>query len=68
MAGSIQQVRAVYPDAYLHQSDDAWWVVQKWRGGPAVGCWCKMPDRAWRSALDRLKEKRPGPGRRKKPA
>jgi hypothetical protein len=67
MAGLIQLVRAVYPAAYL--AFDGKWQVLRERGGRPVGCKCKDPAAAWKSAADRLREGRPGPGRRKrKPA
>ncbi len=52
--------------AAVYQRGKRFAVVQYWpdEGMPLsmMGCWCKTPEAAWKSADLRYTERRPGPG------
>lgn len=63
MTHPVAIVRAVYPRSYLAARDGRWCVLRE-PGGRPVGCWAKSIGAAWTSAARRLREGRPGPGKR----
>jgi hypothetical protein len=63
----IKTVLAVYPAAHVEaNAGRTRFRVLRAAGGEPVGCWCKDPVAAWRSAAARLLEARPGPGKHRR--